>query len=278
MSVASATPLISPEALAARLDDPRLFVLDIRPRPAFEAGHVPGAVHSGYDEGWRVAAEGAPGLLPPPDALAHLLGGIGLVPENDVVLVSAGGGASDLAGAARVYWTLKTAGHRSLSVLDGGHRAWAADPRRPVAAGPEPFRPPGRYPVAIDETWRSSLAAAEAALRRGSATFVDARSEAHYAGRETAASVRAAGHIPGAVSRDYEGAVEPGTGRLLPRARLEERFAGLGEGPVITYCNTGHTAALDWFVLSEVLGRPGVTLFDGSMSQWSADPARPVER
>ena len=48
-------------------------------------------------------------------------------------------------------------------------------------------------------------------------------------------------------------------------------------GPVVTYCNTGHWAATDWFVLSEILGRPNVKLYAGSMVEWSADPKRPIE-
>ncbi|MCA3629769.1 MAG: sulfurtransferase, partial [Methylobacterium sp.] len=39
----------------------------------------------------------------------------------------------------------------------------------------------------------------------------------------------------------------------------------------------GHTAALNWFVLGEVLGRPDVTLYDGSMTDWTPDDKRPVE-
>ncbi len=49
------------------------------------------------------------------------------------------------------------------------------------------------------------------------------------------------------------------------------------KGEAISYCNTGHSAAGDWFVLSEVLGRPDVKLYDGSMSEWTQDPERPVE-
>jgi thiosulfate/3-mercaptopyruvate sulfurtransferase len=45
---------------------------------------------------------------------------------------------------------------------------------------------------------------------------------------------------------------------------------------VISYCNTGHLASTSWFVLSEVLKRPHVTLYDGSMSEWTQDPDRPV--
>ena len=32
----------------------------------------------------------------------------------------------------------------------------------------------------------------------------------------------------------------------------------------------------DWFVLSVVLGRPDVRLYDGSMVEWTANPNRPV--
>jgi thiosulfate/3-mercaptopyruvate sulfurtransferase len=52
--------------------------------------------------------------------------------------------------------------------------------------------------------------------------------------------------------------------------------ATLPSGPVVTYCNTGHWAATDWFVLSAVLGRPDVRLFAGSMVEWTADLRRPV--
>ena len=47
--------------------------------------------------------------------------------------------------------------------------------------------------------------------------------------------------------------------------------------PVVSYCNTGHWAATDWFVLHEMLGRPQVRVYDGSMVDWSADAHRPVE-
>jgi thiosulfate/3-mercaptopyruvate sulfurtransferase len=75
---------------------------------------------------------------------------------------------------------------------------------------------------------------------------------------------------------DYALNLDPDTMRILPIEVLAQRFSAVGEEPLINYCNTGHTAALNWFVLSEVLGRPNVRLFDGSMSQWSQDPRRPV--
>jgi thiosulfate/3-mercaptopyruvate sulfurtransferase len=276
---ATASPLISPEDLTARLSEPDILVLDVRPgREAFEAGHVPGAVHSDYAaDGWRVARGGAGGLLPDADALSALFGRLGLRPEDHVVVVSAGASANDFNAAARVYWTLKVAGQRRISVLDGGYSGWTRDPSRPVETGPAQPRPASDYPVTIDAALRAEVADVERAIERGSAALVDARGAAAYEGREKSAQARIGGRLPGAVLADFTEAYDPGANRLKSRDELQRLFAKVPEGEAISYCNTGHSAAGDWFVLSEILGRPGVKLYDGSMTEWTHDPARPVE-
>ena len=277
-TTASASPLIAPEQLASRLNEPDLFVLDVRPREAFEAGHVPGAVNSDYAaDGWRVARGGAGGLLPDPSELSALFGRLGLRPEHRVVVVSAGAGANDFNAAARVYWTLRVAGHAAVSVLDGGYTGWTRDPSRPVETGPAQPRPASDYPVRIDPSLRAEIADVERAIARGSAALVDARSDAAFEGREKSPQARAAGRLPGAVLADFTKAYDVGSNRLKPREDLQNIFAAVPDGEAISYCNTGHSAAGDWFVLSEVLGRPGVKLYDGSMTEWTQDPARPVE-
>ena len=141
MSRAEFAGLITPDALAARLGDENLVIIDIRTtadgaKAAFEAGHVPGAVHSDYAaDGWRARIGNAPGMLPPLDHLAALAGRLGIKPHDDVVIVPAGTAATDFAAAARVYWTLKFIGHGQQAILDGGFKAWTADPKRPVATG-----------------------------------------------------------------------------------------------------------------------------------------------
>jgi thiosulfate/3-mercaptopyruvate sulfurtransferase len=275
---ASASPLISPEQLALRLKEPDLLVLDIRPRETFEAGHVPGAVQSDYAaDGWRVARGGAGGLLPEADALSALLGRLGLRPDYEVVVIPAGAGVNDFNAAARVYWTLKVAGHGRVSVLDGGYAAWTRDPSRPVETGRAQARHETTYPVRLDPRLRAELGDMERAIARGSAALIDARSTAAFEGREKSPQARVGGRLPGAVLADVSEAYDAATNRLRPREELERIFARLPEGEAISYCNTGHSAAGNWFVLSEVLGRPGVRLYDGSMSEWTQDPSRPVE-
>ena len=63
---------------------------------------------------------------------------------------------------------------------------------------------------------------------------------------------------------------------LKPMAELEQLFASVPSGRLMSHCNTGHQAATNWSVLSEVLGRAGVSLYDGSMSEWAEEPDRPV--
>ncbi|MCO5093279.1 sulfurtransferase [Bosea sp. (in: a-proteobacteria)] len=280
MSKAEFAGLIVPETLAERLGGDDLVILDIRTAAdggsaAFEAGHIPGAAHSDYaTDGWRARIGNAPGMLPPLDRLAALAGRLGIAPGCDVVIVAAGTAATDFAAAARVYWTLKFIGHGRQAILDGGFRGWTADPGRPVARGPSPPRSAAAYPVVAQQDLRSTADATLVALRSRQASLLDARGSSFFEGREKSAEAARAGHIPGAIQRDYAGAFEGG--KLKARGELEALFAMVPQGPVVSYCNTGHSAAANWFVLSEILGRDEVALYDGSMTEWTQDPERPV--
>jgi thiosulfate/3-mercaptopyruvate sulfurtransferase len=58
---------------------------------------------------------------------------------------------------------------------------------------------------------------------------------------------------------------------------LKQVFSEYQNANVISYCNTGHWAANNWFVLSELLGNKNVTLYDGSMVEWTSDISLPVD-
>jgi len=45
---------------------------------------------------------------------------------------------------------------------------------------------------------------------------------------------------------------------------------------VISYCGGGISAMMDALALTR-LGHPSVAVYDGSMSEWAADPAAPME-
>jgi thiosulfate/3-mercaptopyruvate sulfurtransferase len=275
-------PLVSAEWLREHLGDERLIVLDIRSmesggRAAFEAGHVPGAVHSDYAaSGWRVAKGGAGGLLPEPDFLAGLFGQLGVTPGHHVVILSAGSTIGDFSPAARVYWTFKVAGHARVSILDGGYAAWTAAGGKVEKGAPARADAP-LYPVRIDHGLRAQLSDVEQALARKEATLLDGRSRAQFEGLDKSAQAARAGRLPGAVHLDVSRAFDPGTARLRPSRELDELFSAIPAGPVVSYCNTGQLASTNWFILSEILKRQSVSLYDGSMSEWTQDPGHAVE-
>jgi thiosulfate/3-mercaptopyruvate sulfurtransferase len=277
-------PLVSPEWLAQRLGAPDLLVLDIRSavdgggRAAYEAGHIPGAVHTDYvKDGWRAVRGSATGLLPQEGVLSALFARLGIEPGKHVVVVPAGVSAGDFSAAARVYWTLKVAGHERLSILDGGFSGWAGDPSRPVETGFGRVRETAPYPVRFNSALRATLEEVERAIASHSAALLDSRSASYFEGREKSPQARVPGRLPGAFLLDHTSTYDASANRLKPRDELDRLFAPIPRGGVVNYCNTGQQAATTWFVLSEVLGRPGSALYDGSMSEWTEDPARPVE-
>jgi thiosulfate/3-mercaptopyruvate sulfurtransferase len=281
----TAEPLVTPEWLADRLGDHGLLIIDIRSvvdggaRAAYEAGHIPGAIHTDYaKDGWRATKGMAAGLLPETDALARLLGGLGLAPHHHAIIVSAGTTVGDFSAAARVYWTLRIAGHANTSILAGGMVGWRRNPARAIETGAGAV-PAGvsTYPVKLVGALRAELDAVEAAVSDKSAVLLDSRAANYFAGAAKSPQVARPGRLPGASLLDHAAAFDAGAMTLKPKAELEKLFARIPEKPIINYCNTGHQAATNWFVLSEVLRRPGVSLYDGSLSQWAEDDSRAVE-
>ena len=283
-----AEPLVTPQWLNDHRSDPELVVLDIRSAidgggaQAYAIAHVPGAVHSDYDKaGWRVTRNGVPLMLPSQTALEKLIGETGIDEDSHVVIVPAGVSATDFGAAARIYWTLKAAGHPSVSILDGGFAAWRAAglPVEIAQNTPTPKIFTGKFNDALlaeVEAVERNAQSANAQSTNAKATLVDARPASQFSGREKAGVAKAYGHIPGAINIDSASFYDPVTNRLRPREQLAAIADRLPSGPVVTYCNTGHWAATDWFVLSAVLGRPNVRLYAGSMVEWTADAHRPV--
>lgn len=280
----AAEPLVTPDWLGEQIESGDVVVLDVRNRidggsaVVFRAGHIPGAVYSSYlDDGWRVDTETAPGMLPPVESLESLIGNLGIGNDDHVVVVHGGVNASDFGSAARIYWTFNYLGHEKVSILDGGYAAWT-EAGLPVATGASAIEP-DTFSANPQPQLLASAADVEAVLADGSATLVDGRPDEQFTGKDKHPAAARAGHIPGAHSFAQTNWFEDDKGSLKD---VDSVLAALPAGildadkPVVSYCNTGHWAATNWFMLSEVAGKEDVKLYDGSMTEWAADPKRPV--
>jgi thiosulfate/3-mercaptopyruvate sulfurtransferase len=267
---AQATPLITPAELAQRIDDPALRIVDIRSQQAYLTAHLPGAVNAPYPV-WRGPA-GNPGELPSLARMTTLLQKLGVSPELHIIVVSHGDDASDFGSAARVYWTLKVHGLRRVSILNGGHRAWVRA-EHPTDPGNESIRPSSFVPV-VDNRYLASKDEVLQRIRNGRSQLVDARPAAFYRGETRHGSALAAGTLRGASNLEHDRWFVPGTGQFLPvdKARSIASAEQLSaQTETVSFCNTGHWAATNWFALSEVLGHSDVKLYPGSMVEWTQD-------
>ena len=284
-ATAAETPALVDSAwLKANLDRPDLVVLDVRnalakqSRQDYLQGHVPGAIHSDYlKAGWRTKVDGIAGQLPRIADLEALIGGLGIDNDNHVVVVAGGKSALDMGSATRVFFTFKVLGHDQVSVLDGGHKAWAADSDNPLETG-EVTRPATIFTADFRPELLASRDEVAAAAGKGTA-LIDFRPTPQYQGKAKHKLARVPGTIPGAVSVP-EGELTEKGGTLVAGGKAAEliKLAGIEpEDEAIAFCNTGHWASLGWFVSHEVLGNKAAKLYDGSMVDWTADQSRPVE-
>ncbi|ODT73127.1 MAG: sulfurtransferase [Pelagibacterium sp. SCN 63-23] len=276
------TPLVSAEWLKTHAGDDNLVILDIRDKvEETDLGGFPyiaNAVVAPYGSaGWRTEVEGVPGQIPSPEQVASLIGGLGIDGDDHVVIVPWGTDSSEFGGATRVYWTFKYLGHDAVSILDGGWRQYDALGGERVAEAAT--RPAATFPIDIREDLRATTADVEAALAAGT-KLIDGRPEEQYLGKSKSPVVRIEGTIPGAVnlahsnfySAEYASFAQPET-----IAALAEGLGLAADEDNIVFCNTGHWASIAWFGLSEVAGNKNTAMYDGSMAEWAADPARPIQ-
>ncbi|MFI6645156.1 sulfurtransferase [Streptomyces sp. NPDC050504] len=268
------TVIITASELASELAGERPPVLlDVRyqmggppGRPAYEAGHVPGAVYVDLEAELADPPGGGRGRHPLPDvgAFGAVMRAAGVSDGAPVVVYDGGQGWA----AARAWWMLRWTGHADVRVLDGGLPAWTGELSTATPA-PEPgdFTPVPDPALLLDAEGAAELA--------GRGLLLDARAGERYRG-EVEPIDPVAGHIPGAVSAPTVENVDE-NGRFRPADELAARFKALGAGDaaeVGVYCGSGVSAAQQILAL-EIAGITAA-LYAGSWSEWTSDPARPV--
>lgn len=276
------TPLVTAEWLKAQVGDENLKIIDIRDDiEGTDLGDLPyianAAVAPYASAGWRVEVGGVPAQIPEAEQIAELIGSLGIDGDDHVVIVPWGTDSSEFGGATRVYWTFKYLGHDAVSILDGGWRQYDAAGGERVAEPAEVAA--ADFPVNVRPELRATTADVEAALAEG-VTLVDGRPEEQYLGQSKSPVVRIEGTIPGAVnlphsklySAEYASFAQPET-----VATLTSALGLAADEENIVFCNTGHWASIAWFALHEVGGNQNTSMYDGSMAEWAADEARPIQ-
>ncbi|WP_437766706.1 sulfurtransferase [Sorangium sp. So ce281] len=285
MTFANPQALVDTGWLQEHLDDPDLRILDctvfLTPtsggvhvesgRAAWAEAHIPGSAFADLLADLSDRGDPSPVMMPPAEQFAAAMSGYGVGDGVRVVLYD----ASMNMWAARVFWMLRAFGFDRAAVLDGGWRKWTAE-GRPVSADAVRHAR-ARFVARPRAGWIVDKSGVLAAMGDTDTCIVNALSAEEHAGEVT--RVARPGRIPGSVNVPAGALVDPSSHAYLAPAILRDRFeaaGALGRKRIITYCGGGIAACSDAFVLS-LLGAENVAVYDGSLAEWAADPALPLE-
>lgn len=266
--------LASTDWLNDNLGAENLVVLHVSTGPGgYDSEHIPGALYLGWDRIARTE-DGVANELPPVDSLTALLRGMGIDRDDRVVIYDEENGIR----AARAYLTLDFLGlGDNACLLDGQLKLWKNEGRplstETPSVQPSDFQPRLNRGVVVGmEEVRRMVALGEQGL-------LDCRPPENFSGQVPGRDIERGGHIPGARNvpalRSQAGEDNP---KFLSTDELRELYSRAGFGadkPVVSYCRTGRSASLGYFVL-KYLGYD-VRLYDGSFSQWQSQQSNPVE-
>ena len=268
--------LVTTKWLAGHLGEPDLVVVDA-------SWHMPASGRSGYDEYLKAHIPGArfididevadksnpaPHMLPDATEFGRAMEQLGIGSDDRIVVYD----NSPTRNAARGWFMLRHFGAHQVVILDGGFQKWLAEgrPTEGGEAGPRDAR------FAAQER-RGEVVAKQDILAGLEAPLLDARGRARFEGAEAdpRAGV-AAGHIPGARNLPF-GLLYNDDGTWKSPDELKRLFAEAGADPAkpfVASCGSGVTANSIIFA-AHLLGNDSTKLYDGSWSEWGADPATP---
>jgi thiosulfate/3-mercaptopyruvate sulfurtransferase len=270
--------LVDTDWVAAHAKDPKVRLVEVDVDTAsYDAAHIPGAI------AWNWTSQLCDTLqrdVIPKDAFEKLMGQSGVDNDTTVVLY----GDNNNWFAAWALWQLKLYGHKDVRLMNGGRKKWLAEGRELSTDRPA-VQPTGYKASDPDNSLRTFLHEARAAMEGGRTGFVDVRSPDEFTGKILAPpglseTCQRGGHIPGASNIPWSQTCnEDGTFKSVEE--LKALYAGKGiEGdrPIITYCRIGERSSHSWFVLKYLLGYDDVRNYDGSWTEWGNLVGAPVER
>lgn len=271
--------LVSTEWLAHEMEASDLRIVDATKhlpeagrdaRAEYEEGHIPGAVFMNLEELVDPAAP-IENTLPTAETFASRMEALGLGDGSRIVLYD----DSAVKTSARAWFMLRVFGAHNVAILDGGLPKWIAE-GRPLARGFEAQRP-RHFTRWSDSRQLRSKADVSANISSRAEQMIDARGTPRFTGAspETRPGL-ASGHIPGSLNLPYTNLFNA-DGTWKDAAGLKEAFASAGVDlarPAITSCGSGVTACVLAFGM-HLIGKDDVSLYDGSWTEWGADPATP---
>ena len=188
--------LIQPDELKILVEkkDPTAQIIDVREKPQYLSGHIPGAVQV-----WRPDIEDKmhvlPGMMAIQKQVEDLLGDLGISSKSMIVIYSDG------PDNGRFWWVLAYYGFplEQMKLLDGGIDGWKAKSYPTEMVPPKVEKTIFTFPKGAKRvrTMLCTLSDVKAALKKSGKVVLDVRSKEEFLGAETKKGATRPGRIPG---------------------------------------------------------------------------------
>ncbi|GAA0176792.1 rhodanese-like domain-containing protein [Clostridium sediminicola] len=217
---------------------------------------------------WRSdysAAEGVynfGGMSNTTEEMEAILSSYGATADSTIVVYA----ANSHHDAARLWWQIKSLGHKDVRYLDGGLNAWVGAEYPTGNANPEVEATSYKAPKPSTETLATFEDVANAIGT--DVVLIDTRTEDEETGSSTKSGAFGPGKLEGATWINWTNAVNEDT-TLKSLAELKEIYGEFEGKEIIPYCQSGVRSAHTLLVLTEVLGYENVKNYDGSWIEWS---------
>ena len=267
--------LVSSEWLAENLGAEDLAIVDCsfhmpadgrNAKAEFAEAHIPGARFLDIDT-IADTDHPAPHMLPSAADFARAMSALGIGHGDRIVVYD----NSPYRTAARGWFMLRHFGAERVAILDGGFQKWLAEGRPTENGEPKPRQ------AKFDDTERDEVVTKQQLLAGLDLPWVDARGKARFEGREADPRTGVApGHAPGSRNLPF-GLLYREDGTFKPVEELKRLFAEAGIDPTkpfVASCGSGVTANSLIFA-AHLIGNDETNLYEGSWSEWGADPATP---
>ena len=267
--------LISAEELENNFQ--KYIVIDVSKPEVFIENSINGSINISRKDVANNKAEYG-GLMASKEEIEALLTRLQISPNDQIVLYDHKGGCD----AARVWWVLSYYGHKSVQLLDGGLNSWGE--RVGIKSKLDNLNPKENYRFgssSVSQVRYATFHDVKRALSDTNSILVDTRSQIEFEGGIQKDGSFRKGRIPGSIHIDWASNIDYHGGQhLLSRDDLLKLYESKGIAKhknIIVYCHSGVRSSHTAFVLTEVLGYPRVSNFDGSWIEWSYYSELPIE-
>lgn len=268
------SPIIDPEDLLLLKNNSEIILIDARTginaKENYQNEHLKSARFVDLDHDLATIGDnpaiGGRHPLPSLENFSKTLSVLGILPTSYLIIYDDKNGSN---AAARLWWMLKSIGHKRVQVLNGGLQA-AQKSGFPVSSKTETFNSVKKYPIQKWQLLLADINEVEIARNNNQNIVIDVRDRNRFDGLIEPLDL-IAGHIPGAINIPFSENLNE-DGFYHSPEKLKEKYSKIigtkKTENIIVHCGSGVTACHTLLAM-DYAGIPIPKLYVGSWSEWS---------